>query len=498
MTSLTRNTMALTIRTAVSIVIGLVTSRLVLSALGATDYGLLAVVTAVVVLIDFLNVSMSGATSRFMAFELGLGANGNARGAFHAAVRIHLFIAAILLVMAQTVGLWYVNTGLAINPECTDDVNWVYQFTVIAAIFAVIRTPMSAWLMARERMATYAGIEIIGTLLRLAVVILLASGIVGSSVTIYVAMLAGVSMTQTGIYYIVSQRDIKHIAQFSGSPKYAVRAMLKYSALDIIGNLSVIFHAQGMMLAINTLKGLATAAALSLANAVQSAVLTFVGTIVTAIRPQVIKRYAAHDNTGVIRLACHGATVSVMLYMMVATPLFLNAETVMSLWLGDIPAGTVALVKALLIVNIFSILTNVTNTIIHASGRILALSLVTGAIYIAVPFVLYAMLATNNTSDALFWTLLAAYPAIMLVSLILSVRRVGIALLWQLAGKCFLPTGIMLALTGLVAATRDGGDSHLIIDTILSVIVYAMVTMFVIGYKNVTNLLFTKTKYNET
>lgn len=489
MPSLSRNTMALTLRTAVSIAIGLVTSRLVLQALGVEGYGLYAVLGALVALIDFVNASMAGASSRFMAYELGRGGEGSARSVVGASLRIHLGLTIMLLCVAETAGLWYVRTRLSVGDENAATVAFVYQAVVLTAAASVMKTPAVSWLMARERMRTYAWLEIGSALLRLAVVVGLVYGLAGGDICGYSAMIAGVAVVTMIAFWLCLLGDLPPRQYAEGQVEAPTRKMIRFSALDLVGNMSVIFHAQGIALVLNATIGLSVNAALSLANAVQTALLTLVSSISVAVRPRMIKLYAAGCGAELFALLKKSIFVAGLAYSALAIPLIFNAEYVLRLWLGSVPEATAQILSVLVVANLFAVWTAIFNAVIHASGRIAALSFGTGAIYLLAPVAVYALSSAGYDAAKSLAVLGVLYPAIMIVSMSLASRSLPKRSLQCILAGAMLPVLAVSAVATLlclaVNSLAEGGLLRLVSDSLLSAALFGSIFLILKNRKKI-------------
>ncbi|MBQ5753825.1 MAG: polysaccharide biosynthesis protein, partial [Alistipes sp.] len=171
-----KNAIALYVRMLLSILVSLYTSRVVLNTLGVEDFGIYGVVGGVVGMMGFLNAAMSGATSRFLTFELGRGDSERLHKTFSSAMIIHIGIALTVFVVAETIGLWFVNTQLVIPENRMVAANWAYQFSVFAAMVSITQVPYNADIIANEKMDVYAYVELLNVALKLAIVYLLILG----------------------------------------------------------------------------------------------------------------------------------------------------------------------------------------------------------------------------------------------------------------------------------------------------------------------------------
>jgi len=165
-----KNTMLLYIRMLLTMAVSLYTSRIVLNTLGVEDYGIYNVVGGFVAMFGFLNSAMATATQRFLSFEIGRKDDIQLSNVFSMSINIHFIIAFIILLFAETIGLWFLNTQLTIPPERIEAAQWVYQFSILTMIVGIVSVPYNAIIIARERMGVFAAVSIIDVSLKLFIV----------------------------------------------------------------------------------------------------------------------------------------------------------------------------------------------------------------------------------------------------------------------------------------------------------------------------------------
>ena len=199
-----KNTLLLYIRMFLMMGITLYTSRVVLQMLGVDDFGIYNVVGGIIVLFSFINNAMVASTQRFLNFELGRGNVEEAQKVFAASLNIYLIIVVIFMLLAETLGLWFLNRYINIPPERTVAANWVYQFTIITSIINIIRTPYNASIIAHERMSFYAYISIIEVVLKLLVVYLVY--LFADRLISYAALITIVTLIVFGGYYLFCRK----------------------------------------------------------------------------------------------------------------------------------------------------------------------------------------------------------------------------------------------------------------------------------------------------
>lgn len=386
-----KNAIALTIRMILVTIVGLYTSRVVLSALGIEDYGIYGVIGGVVGMASFLNAAMSGATSRFITFELGRGNENQLKKIFSTALIIHLIIALVVAVLAETIGLWFVNNKMNFPPDRMFAVNVLYQFTILSMVVGFTQVPYSATIVAHEKMNIYAYFEIINVALKLGVVYLLMI-VNGDRLIFYAAMTLCISILSTFIYRFYCIRHFQE-ARFSFVwDKPALKQMLTFSGFDLYGNMCVTAKSSSIPLIQNIYFGVIVNAGASIAMTVTGTIAGLTTAIGQAFRPQIVKQYSVGDIENMAILMRRSAQFTLLAYAVVALPIFIEAETVLSLWLGQVPQYSVEFVRLIIIAAFFSIVLNTNNAAIHATGNIKNISFYSGTLYLLNPVISYLIL----------------------------------------------------------------------------------------------------------
>lgn len=163
-----KNTLLLYIRMVITMLIGLFSVRIVLRVLGETDYGIYNVVGGVITMLAFLNNSLASTTQRFLSFELGKKA-GKSKEFFKTSISLYILLSLILLVVGETLGLWFVNEKLVIPKERIFAANCIYQFSIVSFIFTVLSAPYNAAVIAHEKMSFFAYVSIIDACCKLGI-----------------------------------------------------------------------------------------------------------------------------------------------------------------------------------------------------------------------------------------------------------------------------------------------------------------------------------------
>lgn len=386
-----KNTLLLYGRMALTMLVALFTSRVVLQALGVTDFGIYNVVGGVVAMVGFLNGSLGGATSRFITYELGLGGRGNVRHIFRCAVSIHYLLAALVLVVAETVGLWFVLEKLVIPDGRMTAALWAYQCSVLTVVVTIISSPYNALIIAHERMSAFAYISILEVFLKLGIVyLLMAVGI--DRLILYATLLL---VVQVSIRFIYSGYCSRHFPETSGRwlwDRRKSREIFGYAGWTLNGHLAVMGYTQGINILLNLFFGPAVNAARGISVQVQSAVSQFCTNFFTAVRPQVTKSYAQGELSYMHSLIIYGSKYGFFLILLVAVPILVNTEYILHLWLGQVPAHTVAFTRLMIVASMNYALSNPTLMGIHATGDIKKFQIIEGTLLLTVVPVAYVFL----------------------------------------------------------------------------------------------------------
>ena len=387
-----KNTLFLYIRMGISMLVSLYTSRVVLQVLGIEDYGIYGVVGGVVSMFSFLNASMSGATARFLTYELGSNSKERLHKTFCMSFYEHLIIAGIIFLICETVGLWFLNTKLNIPADRLMAANWVFQLSILSMVVGVVQVPYNASIISHENMDVYAYVEIVNVGLRLLIVYLLQI-LFFDKLILYAILVFIVSFGIAAYYRFYCLRHFQECRLRLLWDSSLLKKMLSFSGWDLYGNLSVTARTQGVNMLLNIFFGPALNAASSIATHVQGAVMAFANNVSTAVKPQIIKYYAQGEYTEMVMLISNAVRLNFLILMFVTIPLLVELPFVLHLWLGIVPDYTVSFCSLTLIFNFFANMSYMIVTGIHATGKIFRPSFINGTLYLlVVPFTYIAFL----------------------------------------------------------------------------------------------------------
>ena len=296
-----KNTMFLYFRMFLIMGVSLYTSRVVLATLGVVDYGLYNVVGGIVTMFSFLNGSLGAATSRYITFELGKKNYERFNKIFNVSLLTHIFIGIIIVLLAETIGLWFFYEKMIIPEERLNAAFWVYQISIFSTLISLIQVPYNATIIAHENMKVYAYVGIVEVILKLVVVFLLVISPFDKLI-FYASLLFIINIGIILFYRIYCIKRYQESRIKLCREKILYKDMFKFAGSDLIGNVSVLAQGQGLNLLLNVFFGPVVNAARAVAYQVQGAVTQFGNNFMTAVRPQIIKLYAQGEIKEMFKL----------------------------------------------------------------------------------------------------------------------------------------------------------------------------------------------------
>ena len=374
-----KNTMFLYVRMLFLMFVHLYTSRVVLKGLGVDDYGIYTIVGGFVTMFALVSAALTGACQRFLNFEMGKGDLDRLRIVFSTAVIIQCVLALIVVVLAETVGLWYVNNVMVYDVARQTAVNWCFQFSVFTFCMKLVSVPFSASVIAHERMKVFSYVSIYEGLAILVVAELLQS--VGfDKLIFYACMLCLIQSSVQLAYQVYCRRSFEECRMNWTFDKQLLRRMLTYSLWHLIGNGAVVLKTNGVDVVLNLFFGPRVNAAKGVANQVESAVNQFAGNFMIAMNPQITQSYANGNLDYMLNLVGRGARFSFFLMLLLSLPIIINAHQVLDLWLDKVPDYAVIFVQLTLIVGIVGSLSRPLVTAQNATGNVRNYQVVVGGI----------------------------------------------------------------------------------------------------------------------
>ena len=372
-----KNTMLLYGRMLLLMAISLYTSRVILNALGVEDYGIYNIVGGVVAMFSMLSGSLSAAISRFITFELGKGNKENLAKVFSASVTIQLGICAIVILLAETIGLWFLNSKMVIPENRLYAANWVYQLSLVTFVISLVSIPYNAAIIAHERMSAFAYISIFEAVNKLIVAYFIIISPFDKLI-FYAIMIAMIAIIIRLIYGVYCKKRFEECTYHFIYDHELLKQMFGFAGWNFIGASSALLRDQGGNIVINLFCGPAVNAARGIAFQVNTAVHSFVTNFMTALNPQITKSYASGDYQYMMTLIFQGARLSYYILLLLSLPVIVNTHYILHIWLGQVPEHTVLFVQLVLIFGMCESISSPLITAMLATGKIRNYQLVVG------------------------------------------------------------------------------------------------------------------------
>lgn len=473
-------------RMILTMLVSLYTSRVVLNVLGVENYGTYNVVGGVVTMFGFFNGAMSSATQRFLSFDLGRGDYVQLRRTFNATQLIHIGIALLIFLLAETIGLWFVNTQLNLPEGRMEAARWVYHFSVLSFMISIIQVPYNAVILARERMSVYAYMSILEVLLKLLIVFML-TWIAFDKLKLYGILLFAVSFIVASIYRIYCLKQFDETRFELIKDKVLYKTLISYSGWNLFGNIAAVAKGQGVSIILNIFFGTVVNAAQGVANQVSAAVTSFVGNFQMASNPQIIKSYAAEDKAYMANLVIRTSKFSFYLLFILTLPVMLEIEYILKLWLKIVPNYTAIFTILILINALIDTVSGPLMTSLQATGKIKVYQSVVGILLILILPISYLFFKLGFPPETTFFVSICISIVAFIFRLLLTKKQIPEFSIRQFLQEIVIrniPIILLSVLiTWLIQINMHPGFTRLIIVTFTSLCI-TTITIYLIGLKS--------------
>lgn len=493
-----KNTLLLYMRMLVMMGLGLFTSRITLQALGVDNYGIYNVVGGIVVILGFLNNAMAGATQRYINVAMGKRDQIGLNTIISNALILHFGIAIACLILAETIGLWFLNEHMVIPEGRMMAANWVYQFSVLSFLLGILTVPYMATIVAHEKMSAFAWITIVDVILRLVLVCSLL--IVDTDKLILYAILLFVNSNITRIIYMWYCK--KHFEECTVKSwkidKPLMKSMLSFSSWTIFGNLGYIAHTQGIAVIINLFFGVAVNAAQGIANQVNGIVKQFVNNFLMAFNPQVVKTYAAGELDEMHKLVLRGSKTSLLLVAILVMPLIIEMPTILYLWLGIVPDYAVIFARLVLLLTLFDAYSPLLATAKGATGniKIYQVTLTTiGLFHLPLTWICYELGWEPYWAQIVYLVIIITLQIVRTWFVCRSIKLSQRLFYREVVGRCFLAVGLAVVAPALLHRQLEQG----LVTTLIvccSCMALSCITAFFIGLNRHERVMIFNQIYN--
>ena len=480
-----KNTLFLYLRMLIVMGVKLYTSRVVLSVLGIDNFGIYNLVGGVVVLFTFLSASMTTATQRYLCVSIAENESGRTQKIFSSSLIAHLWLILILFLLAETVGLWFVNTQLVIPPGREYATHVIYQLSVLTSVSNVYRVPFTSAILAYEKMSFYAWNGVAEVILKLLILWPLYL-LDGDKLIIY-----GILMLAVDVVILVWQAWYTHTRlaymkhNLKRADKKKVKEIFSYAAWSSFSAVANIGSKQGLNILVNMFLGVALNAAVGIMNQVSNSVYQFMYNFMAAVNPPLMKDYSRREYESVRSLLISSSTISFYLILIMATPIIFNISPILHVWLKEVPPYTAPLCAMAL----FSLIPNTINapiwTIMQASGKIQKYQMLISSIIILNIPCFYIIL---KVGIPVYYTLLVQFVTNLAVPLIgakMCLRQIGLSMSAFIRGiivRCFMTLAVCwLVVWGLSALWHEDLSFLVVCCKGISEIAVVMALVWLVG-----------------
>lgn len=477
-----KNTLMLYIRMLITMAVSLFTVRVLLQALGVVDYGIYNVVGGLITFMSFLTATMSSATQRYLSFSLGKKDKKEFGQLFSMNILIYLLLAIIVVVLAETIGLWFLNNYLNIPENRFSAANYVYQFSLLTFVIYLLTIPYHSAILAEEKMNVYAYVSILDACLKLFLVYLVVV-INYDKLILYGFLLMLQTIFITSIYVFYCNRKIEGCKFVFFWKKKMFTQILSYTSWSLFGSLSGTLNNEGLSLLLNLFFGPAMNAAKGISDRVSSAISSFVSNFYSAVKPQIVKSYASGDYSYMKILAFQSSKFSYFLMLVLSLPLILETKYILTLWLVDVEYSMILFTKLVLIYSLINVFEFPLTQLVHATGIVRKYQMFVGVFTLFTLPITYLLFKFGYPPYVAFVVLIIIYVLAYIPRLIIVRNQLNISIneyITQVIAKTMLVSAMSVLLPSLVIYSMDIGLIRMIVTTLVS-LVSILLTIYIFG-----------------
>lgn len=483
-----KNTSILSIQMLMSMVIGLYTGRIVLSTLGAVDYGVYCVVGGVITTLSFISNALAASSSRFIVYDLGVGDMSALKNTVSNIMSVHITLAVIVLLIAETIGIWFVKTQLVIPEERLFAALWAYQFSVFSFIMSILSAPYNGMLMAHEQFTIYAAVNVVNLVLKLLVVFVIIY-MSFDKLILYAFLILCVDIANRLYYGIYCSRHFEEARSGLSLNKVQYKKILSFSGWMCVGNLASMCNTQGLNILLNIFFGPIVNAAYGMAIMVIGQVSSFGLQLQVSTRPQIIKSFAEGNYDQTKSLMFMGAKFSFFILLAIALPTIMEIHQFLDWWLVEVPKWTVQFVIVFVCISLIQLIGVSMYNGALACGNIRTYQTIQSVVMISFLPITYLLLKYSNVSPLYPFCLLFVFNLINegIIAFVM-LRRLKISIMSYLK-NVLLPIVKVLVISSIVPVVMriNMGDGLLPFVSICSVALCCVVV----------SSLFVGCNYNE-
>ncbi len=440
-----KNTLLLYFRMLLTMGVSLYTSRVILNALGIEDYGIYNVVGGVVGFISFVNNALSQGTSRFIAFGLGEGDIAKLKKIFSTTLTIHILLALLIILISETIGLWFLNNKIEISPNRAVASAWVYHISVLTSFFTITQIPYNACIIAHEKMSIFAYVSIVDAVCKLLIAYLITIGNFDRLI-FYAILLFALQVTLLIFYRLYCTKKFEEAKLQFYIDKKIFKEISSFSGWSLFANSAIALNSQGILILLNMFFSPAVVAARSISIQVNTAAFHLVTNFQTAAVPQIVKKYAAGDYEGSKHLLLEMTKYSFFIMLLMSVPIYFATDLLLQIWLVDVPEYTSIFLQLIVIQSLIQVFDTSFYKALYAKGKLQHNAVLSPTcLFINFP-VVYLLFKLGCSPVALSWATIVSYAIIaFIIKPILIIKLVNYT--WKDLFEIFVPCCKVLLLS---------------------------------------------------
>lgn len=481
--TIAKNTLFLYFRMMFTMVVSLFTSRVILQKLGVDDYGIYQAVGGIVGFLSFINGALATGSSRFLTFALGENDTEKLKRTFATTLNVHIIIAIIVVIIAETIGLWFLYNKMVIATERLSAAVYVYQLSILTAVFTLTQVPYNATIIAHERMSIYAYISILEVIAKLVICYLLSLGNF-DRLKFYATLLLIVQMGLMIFYRVYCKRGFEEAHYSLTFDKTIFKEITAFSGWSMFASISTALNSQGILLLLNMFFTPTVVTARAISLQVNMAATQFVNNFRIAVNPQIVKRLAAGDIQSSHRLLLTSTKYSYYLMLCLCLPIYLLAYPLLNLWLGVVPEYATIFLQLIIIQSLFQVFDTSFYTALYAMGRLKENALISPTLSIVRFPIIYLLFKYGFSPIALSWASLITYMVLGIIVkpiLLIKVAKYTLSDIYSVFRPCLLVTLISLPIPIYIVGLVDYMKLENFIFCILVSTIVIIVATYLVG-----------------
>lgn len=473
-----KNTILLYGRMLLIMAVSLYTSRVVLNTLGIEDYGIYNVVGSVVTMFAFLNGALVTSTQRYLTFELGKGDYEQLKRVFTTSIYIHVIISILIVILAETLGLWFFYNKMVIPEERMTAAMLVYQLSIVTMVIQVMSAPYNAIIVSHERMGIFAVISIFETVLKLAIVYLLLI-LNGDKLIVYAILVAIVQLFIRLVYTRYCKKNFEETVLIKGVDIILLKEMGKFASWNVWGNLAATLFGTGLNLLLNVFFGPMVNAARGIAVQVEASVAQLSTNFLMAVNPQITKLYAQNNIEEMHRLLYRSSKFACYLLLIISIPIAIETPVILKLWLKTVPEYTVAFVRILLGIVIVDSMARPLMTAAAATGDVRKYQSIIGGILLSIVPIAYIVLKLGGNPKSVYIVHLSVSIFAFMVRLLIIRPMINLSIK-KFFKSVIVPSIIVGSMSVVMSVVMSVLLKSVLPDTIVSSISICVISILIV------------------